>query len=443
MLVECLVAGRSISLPALSAGAGKVAARATGAYARIRKQFKVPIGRFEGIQEALARIGGLAYLMDGARVMTVGALDRGEKPSVISAIVKYHLTELMRRAVDDALDVHGGRGIVMGPRNYLARMYEAVPISITVEGANILTRNLIIYGQGAIRCHPYLLQELQAAEEQDHARATAAFDRAFFAHISFAVSNAARLLWYGVTGARFAAAPANEPIRRYCQRLTHMSTALALASDVAMLTLGGSLKRRESLSARLGDVLSYLYLASATLKRFADQGRPAADLPIVHWACWYSLHTIQVRFDDLMVNFPNRAAAWLLRRLIFPLGRPFRPPEDRVAEQVTALLMEPGPSRDRLTAGIYLPADPNDRLRRLEAALAAVLAAEPVEKKLRAALHHHWISPESYAQFIDDSVKRGVISQVEAGLVRDAEMLRREALRVDDFSPEEWAAQRR
>jgi acyl-CoA dehydrogenase len=432
MLVECLAAGRSISLPALAAGAGKVASRATGAYARVRKQFHVPIGRFEGVQESLARIGGLTYLMDGARVMTVGALDRGQKPSVISAIVKYHLTELMRRAVDDAMDVHGGRGIIMGPRNYLARVYEAVPISITVEGANILTRNLIIYGQGAIRCHPYLLKEIQAAGDADPARAAAAFDRAFFAHVSFGLSNAARSLWYGLTGARFAPAPPDRPVRRYCQRLTRMSTALALASDVAMLTMGGSLKRREALSARLGDVLSYLYLASATLKRYADQGRPAADLPLVHWACWHSLYTIQQRLDELLINFPNRAAAWLLRRLLFPLGRPFRPPEDRLGGQVTALLTEPGPARDRLTAGIYLPNDPHDRLGRLEAALSAVIAAEPVEKRLR-----------SGGQSPDEAVRAGVISRADAELVRAAEALRREALMVDEFSPEEWAAMHR
>jgi len=440
MLVECLAAGRSISLPALAAGAGKVASRATGAYARIRRQFKVPIGRFEGIQEALARIGGLAYLMDGARVMTVGALDRGQKPSVISAIVKYHLTELMRRSVDDAMDVHGGRGIIMGPRNYLARVYEAVPISITVEGANILTRNLIIYGQGAIRCHPYLLKEIQASGDADPARATAAFDRAFFAHVSFGLSNAARALWYGLTGARFAPAPSDQPVRRYCQQLTRMSTALALASDVAMLTMGGSLKRREALSARLGDVLSYLYLASATLKRFADQNRPADDLPLLHWACWYSLYTIQQRLDELLINFPNRAAAWLLRRLLFPLGRPYRPPEDRMGERVAALLTEPGPSRDRLAKGIYLPADTHDRLRRLEVALTAVIAAEPVEKKLRAAAHKRRFDSSDGAALLDEAVRAGVISEAEAKAVREAEALRREALQVDDFSPEEWAA---
>jgi acyl-CoA dehydrogenase len=440
MLVECLAAGRSISLPALAAGAGKVAGRATGAYARIRKQFKVPIGRFEGIQEALARIGGLAYLMDGARVMTVGALDRGQKPSVISAIVKYHLTELMRRAVDDAMDVHGGRGIIMGPRNYLARVYEAVPISITVEGANILTRNLIIYGQGAIRCHPYLLKEIQASADADPARAKAAFDRAFFAHISFGLSNAARALWYGLTGARFAPAPSDQPVRRYCQQLTRASTALALASDVAMLTMGGALKRREALSARLGDVLSYLYLASATLKRFADQGRPADDLPFVHWACWYSLYAIQQRLDELLINFPSRTAAWLLRRLLFPLGRPFRPPEDRMGERVAALLTEPGPSRDRLTAGIYLPADAHDRLRRLEAALTAVIAAEPVEKQLRAAVHAHRLDASNGSPLLDEAVRAGIISEAEAKVVREAETLRREALRVDDFGPEEWSA---
>jgi acyl-CoA dehydrogenase len=440
MLVECLAAGRSISLPALAAGAGKVASRATGAYARVRRQFKVPIGRFEGVQEALARIGGLSYLMDAARVMTVGALDRGEKPSVISAIVKYHLTELMRRAVDDGMDVHGGRGIIMGPRNYLARVYEAVPISITVEGANILTRNLIIFGQGAIRCHPYLLKEIEAAGTADPARAAATFDRAFFAHVSFGLSNAARALWYGFTGARFSPAPPDQPLRRYCQQLTRASTALALASDVAMLTLGGSLKRREALSARLGDVLSYLYLASATLKRFADEGRPSDDLPLIHWGCWYSLHIIQRRLDELMINLPSRTAAWLLRRLIFPLGRPFRPPEDRVTEQIAELLMNPGPARDRLTTGIYLPNDPTDRLGRLEAALTAVIAAEPAEKMLRTALHSRRLPALEGLALLEEAVRRGVISEIDAKLLREAEERRREALRVDDFGPDEWAA---
>jgi acyl-CoA dehydrogenase len=303
MLMECLAAGRSISLPALATGAGKLASRATGAYARIRKQFHLPIGRFEGIEEALARIAGYTYLMDAARVMTGGAVDQGEKPSVISAIVKYHLTEVMRRVVNDAMDVQGGSAICMGPRNFLAHVYETVPISITVEGANILTRSLIIYGQGAIRCHPFVLKEIRAAADPDPVRASKDFDRVLFAHIGFILGNAVRAFFHGLTGARFASVPVRGPSHRYYQHLTRMSACLAFASDIAMLTLGSTLKRREKLSARLGDVLSYLYLASAVLKRFEDQGRPPEDLPLLQWACEKSLYRIQGSFAELIYNF--------------------------------------------------------------------------------------------------------------------------------------------
>ncbi|HEY1991280.1 MAG TPA: acyl-CoA dehydrogenase, partial [Gammaproteobacteria bacterium] len=283
MLMNCLSVGRAISLPALGTGAGKHASRVTGAYARVRKQFRVPIGKFEGVEEALARIGGLTYRMDAARRLTAGALDRGEKPSVLSAILKYHCTEGMRQVLGDAMDVHGGRGVMMGPRNYLARGYQAVPVSITVEGANILTRSMIIFGQGAIRAHPYLLKEMEAASSEDHAKATVEFDKALFAHIGFTISNAARSLWLGLTSALFTPAPVTGPTARYYRQLSRMSAAFTFTADVGLLMLGGEMKRKEKLSARYGDMLSHLYLASASLKQYEDQGRPEADLPLVEW----------------------------------------------------------------------------------------------------------------------------------------------------------------
>lgn len=438
MLMECLAAGRSISLPALATGAGKLASRATGAYARIRKQFHLPIGRFEGIEEVLARIAGYTYLMDAARVMTAGAVDRGEKPSVISAIVKYHLTEIMRRVVNDAMDVQGGSAICMGPRNFLAQVYEAVPISITVEGANILTRSLIIYGQGAIRCHPFILKEIQATTDPDLARASRNFDRALFDHIGFSLRNAARSLFLGLTGSRFASVPVHGPVRRYYQHLTRMSVCLALASDVAMLVLGASLKRRERLSARLGDVLSRLYLASAVLKRFEDQGQPLVDLPLLRWGCDTALHMVQQSFSELIRNFPNRPAAWLLRLLMFPTGKSYRVPSDTLGHQVSSLLLEPSSTRDRLTAGIYIPVDSHESFGRLEVALEKVIAAEKVEEKLRAAARSGRIQTSGDEALLREGLRKGVIQEDEAKLLHEAELLRREAIKVDDFPSDYW-----
>jgi acyl-CoA dehydrogenase len=438
MLVESLAAGRSISLPSLATGAGKLASRATGAYARIRKQFKIPIGRFEGVEEALTRIAGFTYLMDAARIMTAGAVDKGEKPSVISAIVKYHLTELMRKAVNDAMDVQGGSGICMGPRNYLGRVYQAVPISITVEGANILTRNLIIYGQGAIRCHPFILKEMQAAADPDPARALTEFDRVFFKHIAFSIRNAFRCLVLGMTGARFASSPTGDRTKRYYRQITRMSACLAFASDLSMLVLGGTLKRREKLSARLGDVLSHLYLASAALKRYEDQGRPPEDLPLLRWSCNYAFHQVQESFAGLIRNFPNRPVAWILRFFIFPLGKRYKTPNDRLGHQVARLLLQPSPTRDRLTAGIYFPTDPREFIGRLEAALEKVIAAELLEEKVRAAIKAGRLKPSDEDSLLREAVGVGVIREEEAKLIREADSLRREALTVDDFPPDYW-----
>jgi acyl-CoA dehydrogenase len=429
MLMECLAAGRSISLPALSTGAGKLVCRATGAYARVRKQFKTPIGRFEGVEEALARMAGLTYLMDAARTLTAGAVDLGESPSVISAVVKYHLTESMRQVVNDAMDVQGGSGICMGPRNLLGRVYQAIPISITVEGANILTRSLIIFGQGAVRCHPFVFREMQAVASGDGEE----FDRALFGHLGFAVSNAVRSLLLGLGGASLAYAPVHGPTRRFYKQLARMSAAFALSADVSLLVLGGSLKRREKLSGRLADTLSWLYLASAALKRFEDQGRPQADLPLVHWACEHALHQAQQGLDGLLKNFPNRAVAWLLRRLVFPLGRPYGGPSDRLGHACAELLLAPSEARDRLTRGLFVPTEADQPLARLEKALALLTALEPVEKKVREALKNGDLAAKNESDLMARAHAMQVISDAEYAQWVEANAARREAVAVDDF----------
>lgn len=438
MLMECLADGRAISLPALSVGAGKLACRATGAYARVRTQFHQPIGRFEGVEEALAHIAGFTYQMDAARLLTTTALDQGEKPAVISAIVKYHLTERMRCIVNDAMDIHGGSGICLGPRNILGRVYQAVPISITVEGANILTRSLIIFGQGAMRCHPYVLREMQAAQITDDKVALRDFDRALFGHIGFTLSNALRSLVLGCTGARLAAAPLQGAAHRYLQQASRMSAAFALLADFAMLLLGGTLKRRERLSARFADVLSNLYLLSATVKRFHEDGSPLQDEALLHWACQHALFAMQQGLDDILRNFPNRWLAALLRMLIFPLGRRCRKPGDALDHALASLLLAPGVARDRLSEGIYLPTDPNDALARLETALQKVVAVEPVEQKLRRARSHSESAPPDADKMLDHAIEAGIITAADAAQWRSAAAARKDALQVDDFPSDYW-----
>ncbi len=438
MLMECLAAGRSISLPALATGAGKMGCRATGAYARVRKQFKTSIGRFEGVEEVLARMAGYTYMMDAARTMTAGALDVGEKPSVVSAIVKYHLTESMRKVVNDAMDIQGGSGICMGPRNLLGRIYQSIPIGITVEGANILTRSLIIFGQGAIRCHPYVIKEMQAAADPDTRQASLKFDDALFGHIGFTMSNAVGAWWLGLTGARFVFIPLSGPEERYYKQLTRMSAAFALMTDAAMLVAGGSLKRREKISGRLADVLSHMYLASAVLKRFVSQGRPGSDLPMVHWACQNALYNIQSALDGLLQNLPNRPVAWVLRKLVFPLGTPYAVPNDALGHKVAGTLLQSTEARERLTAGLYIPTDVNEPLGRLEDALNKAMAAEATEKKLRVGLGPGGYSGNDETPRVQAGIKLGVITEEEAQLMYDAIAARREVIKVDDFAPDYW-----
>ena len=435
MLMECLAAGRSISLPASATGSIKLAARTSGAYGRVRKQFKMPVGKFEGVEEALTRIAGNLYVMDAARVLTAQAVDLGEKPSVISAIVKYHCTERGRMAINDAMDVHGGKGICMGPDNYLARAYQQTPIGITVEGANILTRSLIIFGQGAVRAHPYVLKEIQAAHEKNSKLAVNDFDVALFGHISFALSNAARSLVFALSYGRIVNVPTEEPTRRYYQLLTRYSTSFALAADFAMLILGGGLKRREKLSARLGDILSQLYLCSAVLKKFEDDGRQVEDIPLLDWALQDGLFRIQTAFDGVIQNFPNRLAAWLLRALIFPLGQCRKPPSDVLGHEVATLLSTQGKARDRLTAGSYNPSDENDAVGALEASLSSTLQCEPLQLELAQARKAGKLTSLDELGQITEAQGLGLINSEQAAQLERDYALRRKVIMVDDFAP--------
>ena len=429
MLVECLAAGRSISLPSMSMAAGKLGSRATGAYARVRTQFRTPIGKFEGVEEPLARIGGNTYLMDATRRLTMAALDMGEKPSVISAICKYHMTERMRTILGDAMDIHGGKAIMMGPGNLLGRGYQTAPIAITVEGANILTRSMIIFGQGAIRCHPFVLKEIEAANAND----LAAFDRALWGHMSFTLANGARSLWLGLTGGSGLPVPGAPETRRYLQIMTRFSSAFALLSDVSMFVIGGQLKRREKISARLGDILSLLYITSATVKRYHDEGCPAEDRPLLHWAMYDSIFKLQVAMEGVLANFPSRPIAWVLRQLAFPKGLTLTAPPDRTGSLVAQILLTPGPARDRLTQGAYIPRREDDLVGRLEFAMEAVIRAEPIEAKVRQAAKEGKLPQRTLAERRHAAVEQGILSQAELEHLDYTDRLRRAVIAVDDF----------
>ncbi|NQD38851.1 acyl-CoA dehydrogenase [Permianibacter sp. IMCC34836] len=433
MLVECLSAGRAISLPASGTAGTKVAAHATGAYARIRQQFKLPIGYMEGVEEMLGRIGGMAYAADAVRTFTTAAVDAGEKPSVAGAIVKYHCTEMGRKAITDAMDVHGGKGICLGPNNYLGIGYQSQPIGITVEGANILTRNLIIYGQGAIRCHPYVLAEMQAAQNPDPKAALREFDAALWGHIGFAISNKVRVFWLGLTAAKLTATPVSDFSSGYYQQLSRLSAALALWSDMSMAVLGGELKRKEKLSARLGDVLSHLYIASSVLKFFHDKGSPEHDKPLVQWAVEHSLHTAQEAIYGLADNFPSRLVGRALRRLVFPYGRSFRAPSDKLGHQVARLLLNPGLARGELVSGIYLQPTEHNSFAVLDKVLRDTVAAEPIWKRLRNEL------PDAKSLLPADLLARAIaaekVSEDEITLLQRQEYGRQKIIAVDDFDP--------
>ncbi|MEK1837258.1 MAG: acyl-CoA dehydrogenase [Pseudomonas sp.] len=439
MLMNCLSVGRSISLPAIGTAAGKFTSLVTGQYAQVREQFNAPLSAFEGIQEALARIGGSTWLMDSARMLTANAVDLGEKPSVPSAIIKYHLSERGRECISHAMDVHGGRAIIMGPNNYLARSWQGAPISVTVEGANILTRNLMIFGQGAIRCHPFVLKEMALAHREDKQQALIEFDALLLDHIGFAVSNAASTLVLNLGLGNFEHVPGDKLSQGYFRALNRQAAAFALLADLSMMLLGGELKRRERLSARLGDVLSYLYLASGALKRYHDLDSPEHMRPLFAWAMEESLGQSERALDELLTNFPNKVLGCLLRMMVFPFGRRHRGPSDRLAAEVAAVTgrAKGDPTLEELLGGCYRPQSPEDSVGALQHACDLLNAAKPLQKKLNTALKSRQVKPTVGESPIDAALEAGVLQPLEAQTLREAEVARRKVIDVDDFDPKE------
>lgn len=440
MLVECLSVGRAISLPSCSTGGAKLGSLATGAYARIRKQFNMPIGRFEGIEAALARMAGNTYATSALSRMTAAAVDLGEKPAVPSAIAKCHTTDRSRQVSMDAMDIHGGKGIALGPRNYLGRAWQGMPIWITVEGANILTRSMMIFGQGSVRCHPYILKEMNAAKLEDTSERLKKFDKLLFAHIGYSIRNAVRSLFLGLSFGRFAAVPSDRNTARYYRKLSRYSAALAFVSDVAMLTLGGKLKQKEHVSGRLGDVLSELYICSAMLKRFEAQGRPAADQALLAWAFHDSIHKIQVALIRVVDNFPARSIRLVLSLLVFPLGHRERLPGDRLTHKVAQLMLTPSETRSRLCQGVYISAKTGHPVGVMEEALPKIILAEPLERKLQKAVKAGKASGITWDERLRTAIESGSITATEADVLLKARELSAEIIAVDDFDPEELKA---
>jgi acyl-CoA dehydrogenase len=441
MLVEQLSVGRCISLPSSAAGGAQAAVYASGAYARIRRQFNTPIGGFEGIEQVLARMAARTYIVDAARSVTAGAIDGGEKPSVPSAMLKYHATEIGRMIANDAMDIHGGKGICLGPKNYLGRGYQIVPVAITVEGANILTRSLIIFGQGAVRCHPFVLKEMNAAKNPDREVGVREFDAAVVGHVGFAISNATRSLVLGLTSARFTRVPQSGATMRFFQHVNRYSASFALATDVAMLALGGYLKKKETLSARLGDVLSAMYLASMVLKHHENQGRQAQDLPLVEWACRSLLYQAQEQLHLFLRNFPNRPLAAFMRLFIFPRGLAYSPPSDRLGHAIGDLVMNPTGTRERLTQYIYKTHDSRNPLGLLHEALLLAEKLEPLQKRIRVeGVKTGRVSALDLPEQIAQSLNLGIINDAEAEMLRSYDAKVMAILNVDDFAPHELAA---
>jgi len=439
MLMNCLSVGRSISLPATGVSAAKTCSYVSGRYARIREQFGVPLAAFEGIQEPLARIGGNAWLMDSARILTASAVDLGEKPSVLSAILKYHLTERGRQCITDAMDIHAGKGIIMGPNNYLGRLWLSAPISITVEGANILSRNLMIFGQGAIRCHPFVLREMELVHEPDRDAAVAKFDKLLMQHIGFAVGNTASTFVLGLTFGRLGKAPGSGLTRTYFLALNRIAAAFAMLADLSMMLLGGELKRRERLSARLGDILSQLYLASAALKRYQDLGHPQEQAPLLRWALEDCLCKAEQALADTLANFPNRILGCALQLLVFPFGARHKGPSDELDAEVAAILgrAEGDPALEQILDGVYRPENTDEPLGALRHAFDTLAETQPLARKLQQAIKRGELNPAATQDPISAALEAGLLSQEEGTRLRKAEVARRKVIDVDDFGKEE------
>ena len=432
MLMSALAAGRGISLPSLSAAACVMSAHATGMYARVREQFGIPVGKFEGVQEKLASLAGNAYLVEAARRLTCGALNQGVKPAVVSGIMKYHATERMRASVNDAMDVHAGRAVIDGPSNYLGALYRAVPIAITVEGANILTRNLIIFGQGAIRAHPYLMPEILALGNPDEERGMEVFHDVFWRHLRHTGMNTLRAIGRAWTGGLLAPSPVSGPTAGYYRRLGRYAAGFALLADAALARLGGGLKRREMISARLGDILAELYLLSAVLKRWEDEGRKHDDLPLVRWCMEQGYAEIEKRMDQVLSNLPGRPLAWALRAAILPL-RLAKGPDDALSRECAELLLKPSPTHARLAADLQRSAGgaqgDDDPLALLTRAFAVVDAVQPIRDRLRQSGVRDW----------REAHRHGAITATQAAQLEEAEAIVSRVLQVDDFAPEELA----
>lgn len=437
MLMESLAAGRGISLPATSTGGAKMVYRVASAHAAVRKQFGLPIGKFEGIEEPLARIGGKTYIIEAARRYTNGGLDKGAKPAVVTAMMKYSTTELFREIMNDGMDILGGNAISRGPRNALAHGYQGVPISITVEGANILTRTLMVFGQGAIRCHPYALREIQALEAEN----LAAFDKAFWGHLAHIGANKARAFAYSLTRGALAQAPTNGPTAPYYRKLAWASASFAFMADVAMGALGGNLKRKEKLTGRFADIFTWMYLGNAVLTRFEREGRPAEDLPFMRWAMEYAFWKIQQAFDGIYANLAVPGLSVVLKGPMLwwsrmnPIGSA---PSDELGHQVAAAMQVPGAQRDRHTAGIYVSDDPADPLGRLEYALRLHHATEPLERRLKDAVKQGTLPRAHPAKLVEVAVEKGLLTREEAAQLQATEEARAEAVKVDSFTLEEY-----
>ncbi|TKB51982.1 acyl-CoA dehydrogenase [Ferrimonas aestuarii] len=435
MLVECLSAGRGISLPALATSAGHVATRTTSAYCGVRQQFGVNIGQFEGVQEALARITANTYLLEAARKFTVGAIDMKQKPSVVTAIAKYHMTEIGRQIINDAMDIHGGKGIQLGPKNYLGNQYMAQPVSITVEGANILTRNLMIFGQGATRCHPYVLSEMEAVAMEDSDKALKVFDGLLFSHMLYGARNAGVSLLSALTGSRIQSTPVAGETGRHYRNLSRLSANLALMSDLAMATLGGSLKQKEMISARLGDVLSQLYLASAVLRHFEAEGRQQGDLPLVHYSVEKCCYEAANALEEVIRNFPSRPMAWLAKLLIFPVGNHFCMPKDALAQAVCQTVAKPNVVRERITHLCALPEGHEDGISEVESAFVALSEMQPVIALIKKAMKKGKLPKQAITpELIDLAADEDVISSAQAEQLQRAWKLRLTAIHVDEFA---------
>ncbi|SMF48015.1 acyl-CoA dehydrogenase [Pseudobacteriovorax antillogorgiicola] len=437
MLMECLAVGRSISLPAQSTGGAKYVARVAGAYSAIRKQFGLEIGKFEGIEEPLARIGGFSYLLEASRIFTVGAVDSGIKPSVVSAIAKYNSTELFRKAINDGMDILGGAAISRGKRNLLANGYISTPIGITVEGANILTRSMIIFGQGVIRCHPYAYQELKALTDGD----VKGFDDNFFSHVGFVNRNLCRALLLSLTRGRLASTPGG-PMKKYYRKIAWASASFSFMSDLALGSYGGGLKLREKITGRYADVLSWLYLATATLHRFEAEGRKKDHQPYAEWALQYAFAQIQEAFDGIYENIEIPVLRPLFRgpiKIWSRLNSFGGMPNDHLGRKVAAGLCKPGQLRDELTYGVYVPTDVNEALGRYEHTLKLVTEANGVYKKIVKAIKAKKLPRGKPDALAKKALEANVITKEDFDLVQRAEAARDDAIQVDSFKLEEFA----